>query len=126
MMAALRLLQKEPRSRGSTSGAEVGSAFSPTEKAGSAVNRQPRPFLCNSGRSGDGFRREIEPLPPGLWPLSVTERRVRSRPTQTGEQRMWQRLRSKEIIPLRERLSEQAARWREQAKALPAGGRNER
>jgi len=27
---------------------------------------------------------------------------------------------------LRERLSEQAARWREQAKALPAGGRNER
>jgi hypothetical protein len=34
---------------------------------------------------------------------------------------VWQRLRSKRIIPLRERLSEQAALWREQAKALPTG-----
>jgi len=34
---------------------------------------------------------------------------------------MWPRLRSQQIIPLRERLSEQAARWREEAKTLPAG-----
>jgi len=51
------------------------------------------------------------------WPRDQS----RSRPTQTGKQCLWQRLRSKQINLLRERLSEQAALWCEQAKALPAG-----
>ena len=65
--------------------------------------------------------------PPGPWPLSVTERPDRApAPLKQGAVPVWQPPNLKEILSLKERLSKQAALWREQAKALPPGyGREE-